>query len=68
MSDVHKDDLTAAYMAGYHDAKKKKVVITEKAIRQGIKAADPEGQDICTWSFKEGVKFALNWADKQEKD
>jgi len=36
-------------------------------IQEGIDAADPEGMDICPWSFEEGVRFALNYSDEQGK-
>lgn len=32
--------------------------LTESQIQQGMKYADPAGEDLCRWSFKEGVKFA----------
>ena len=32
--------------------------LAEEQTRQGMKDADPAGQDLCRWSFKEGVKFA----------
>jgi len=44
----------------------KDVELDKDKIKEGIKAADPEGQDICPWSFEEGVRFALNWAEEAQ--
>ena len=52
------DLLTVAYMYGAEQAKSRWVGIDREEIREGIRAADPEGMDICGWSFEEGVKFA----------
>ena len=52
------DLLTVAYMYGAEQAKSRWVGIDREEIREGIRAADPEGMDICSWSFEEGVKFA----------
>ena len=41
----------------------KNIELDKAKIREGIKAADPEGEDICPWSFEEGVRFALNWRE-----
>jgi len=58
MNEKNEDLLTIAYMHGAEQAKSRWVFITEDEIREGIRAADPEGMDICSWSFEEGVKFA----------
>jgi len=53
------EDLASiAYMYGFEEAKSRWVGIDREEIREGIRAADPEGMDICGWSFEEGVKFA----------
>jgi len=52
------DLLTVAYMYGAEQVKSRWVGIDREEIREGIKAANPEGMDICSWSFEEGVKFA----------
>ena len=66
MSDGYEDDLTAAYMAGYYDAKKVNREITKDKIMQGIKEADPDLEDICPWSFKKGVQFALSQTEGED--
>ena len=43
----------------------KDVELDKEKINEGIKAVDPEGEDICPWSFEEGVRFALNWSEDQ---
>ena len=50
------------------DVFSKDVELDKEKINEGIKAADPDGMDICPWSFEEGVRFALNWSEGQEKD
>ena len=53
-----KDSPGVAYWFGYLRGRKEWRSINKEEIRDGIKAADPGGMDLCPWSFKEGVKFA----------
>jgi len=32
--------------------------LTDEQTKQGMKEADPSGEDLCRWSFKEGVTFS----------
>ena len=53
------DSLGIAYWQGYLRGRKEwRGLIDREEIREGIRAADPEGMDLCPWSFEEGVKFA----------
>ena len=58
MNEKDEDLLTIAYMHGAEQAKSRWVGITEDEIREGMIAADPGREDLCVWSFEEGVKFA----------
>jgi len=59
MTDEAEEDIaTIAYLYGFEEAKSRWVGLTEEEIREGITKADPEREDLCIWSFEEGVKFA----------
>ena len=58
MNEKDENLLTIAHMHGYYTAKREWINLTEDEIREGMIKADPGREDLCPWSFEEGVKFA----------
>ena len=52
------DGLSWLKKPGYYFSQPRRKPLTKDEIRDGARKTDPAGEDLCSWSFECGVRFA----------